>query len=387
MKRLKAIRYKDTRALLNAAGLNESTGGTAELPGKTGIAAPLERTWIRSEWEGYYTQADSGFNVMLYFQRATDFIPTQTTCKHRFDSGLIEFLEKEGVAIDRRTYINAANKHLFNQGHFLYKEMIVQSFYREDSSDYKVVFYHHPSLKAPIEDFMPFLVKKKENRISVLLHGKYEGYYSEPCDMTVPKMDLALNYGDSFASRHPDLVRKLKDEKSGLYIFYGVAGSGKSTMIKHLSGLVGREFIYIPVGMVHSLATPEMMAFMMTKKNAILVLEDAEKVVRSRDVNDNSDVVSTLLNVSDGILGNVLNISIIATYNAERETVDKAFLRKGRLKFEHEFTALSLVETNRLLTHLKLPSGTKPMTLAEIYNLEDDTGHITKEERRMGFGA
>ncbi len=158
-------------------------------------------------------------------------------------------------------------------------------------------------------------------------------------------------------------------------------------MIKHLTSLVKREFIYVPVGMVSHLASPDMMAFLLTKKNSILVLEDAEKAVRTREDNHDSSVVSTLLNLTDGILGNVLNISIIATYNAERETVDKAFLRKGRLKFEHEFKALTLDETNRLLNHLKQPVSNKPLTLADIYYISESTGHVEPVQRSMGFGS
>lgn len=349
---------------------------------------PLEQTWIRPEWAGYYNPGDGGFSVNAYFQQTADFIPHFTFGKNRYTTKMVDLLNKDAITIYRKNVLGKDGRIGLNEAYYLYKETISHVSYRDDGQDYKICFYHHPSVEIPHKDFEAFVVKKADNRISVLLQNKYEGIYSSPADMEVPKeMDLALNYGDAFVSRHTDLVNKLNSNRAGLFILFGVPGSGKSTMIKHLTSLVDREFIYVPVGMVSQLASPDMMSFLMEKKNSILVLEDAEKAVRTREDNADSSVVSTLLNLTDGILGNVLNISIIATYNAERETVDKAFLRKGRLKFEHEFKSLTLAETNRLLTHLKLPASNKPLTLAEIYYLGDDTGHVEPTQRSMGFGA
>jgi hypothetical protein len=56
----------------------------------------------------------------------------------------------------------------------------------------------------------------------------------------------------------------------------------------------------------------------------------------------------------------------------DKAKIDSALLRKGRLIAEHKFDALSVEDTNRLLEHLgKEPNATKPMTLTEIYNLEE----------------
>lgn len=372
--------------------VDDVSGGlpVQEFPKPTNFPPPeLDKdNWIRPEWRDYYTQTDSGFNLWIYFQQTADFIPTMTIDKNRYTVELAIFLAKNGVCINRKNVLSKEGETLLNHAYYLYKENIVEIYYREDNSNYKISFFHHPDVHPPVKDFKSFVVKKSENHISVLLQNKYEGFYSEPCDMQVPRgMDLALNYGDAFVSKHNGIVEKFLAGGASFFLFSGPPGTGKTTYIKYLSSLVQREFIFIPVSLVGSLASPEMLSFLISKKGAVLVLEDAEKAVRTRDDNMDTDVVSTLLNMSDGILGNVLNISIIATYNAERETVDKAFLRKGRLKFEHEFKPLSVNETNRLLDHLKLPHSKTPLTLAEIYNLNDDTGHVDKVRPAIGFGV
>jgi ATP-dependent 26S proteasome regulatory subunit len=118
-------------------------------------------------------------------------------------------------------------------------------------------------------------------------------------------------------------------------------------------------------------------------------MEDAEKAVISREEGlGNESLVSSLLNIGDGILGSMLNLSIILTFNTARENVDKALLRKGRLHYEHEFNKLSIVDAQALINKLKKKFDVvEPMSLAEIYNIDDDNNHKEKEKPKFGFGV
>jgi hypothetical protein len=96
--------------------------------------------------------------------------------------------------------------------------------------------------------------------------------------------------------------------------------------------------------------------------------------------------------LSDGVLGTVLSISILASFNADKQTIDKALLRRGRLCFSHMFNPLSIADAKRLAVHLKkdpafIESIVNPTSLADLYNAEDDTGYVPKVEKVMGFGA
>src|SRR5690606_41754900 len=111
--------------------------------------------------------------------------------------------------------------------------------------------------------------------------------------------------------------------------------------------------------------------------NCILIIEDAEELVISRDNKQNSGL-SFLLNLTDGLLRESLGIQIIATFNTDVRNIDKALLRKGRLSAIYEFKKLSVNRTNVLLEKLgKDVCVNTEMSLADIFNLRS-------EERRVG---
>jgi len=205
------------------------------------------------------------------------------------------------------------------------------------------------------------------------------------------KLDIGINYGKEFETHHKIIVEKLKTNTNGLFIFHGAAGSGKTTYIKHLAKQFGgdRKFIFIPTTFIDTLTSPNIIPVLLENPNSVLVLEDAEKAVISREEGlGNESLVSSLLNIGDGILGSMLNLSIILTFNTARENVDKALLRKGRLHYEHEFNKLSIVDAQALINKLKKKFDVvEPMSLAEIYNIDDDNNHKEKEKPKFGFGV
>jgi hypothetical protein len=203
-------------------------------------------------------------------------------------------------------------------------------------------------------------------------------------------LDIALNYGKSFQAHHEKILEKLKTNSNGLFIFHGSAGTGKTTYIKHLAKLFGgkRMFIFIPTTFIDALTSPSIIPVLLEHPNSVLVLEDAEKAVVSREENlGNESLVSSLLNIGDGILGSMLNLSIILTFNTAKENVDKALLRKGRLHYEHEFGKLPVDDAQNLIKVLNKDfKVTDPMSLAEIYNIENDNNHKEIERPKVGFG-
>ena len=123
----------------------------------------------------------------------------------------------------------------------------------------------------------------------------------------------------------------------------------------------------------------------MEHKNSILIIEDAERVIADREGNGSSAGVSNILNLTDGILGDCLNIQIVATFNMKREKIDQALLRKGRLIAEHKFTALNVDDSNKLLKSLgKEKTVDKPTTLADIYNIDEEV-YKTENKTNIGF--
>jgi SpoVK/Ycf46/Vps4 family AAA+-type ATPase len=130
------------------------------------------------------------------------------------------------------------------------------------------------------------------------------------------------------------------------------------------------------------------------KSNSIIVLEDAEKLIMKRhgDSLDTSSV-SALLNLSDGILSDILNIAVVITYNCDTKEIDPALKRKGRLKVEYKFDLLALEDAKKLALSLNYPQELiddkikSPMVLADIYNLEGEVKFYKEviQEKRIGF--
>ena len=200
--------------------------------------------------------------------------------------------------------------------------------------------------------------------------------------------DLGLNYGEDFPEISDKIIESLNNASSGLYLFHGAPGTGKSSYIKYLcSGVLARKVAYIPVGMIASLTSPDMVPLLMENKDIVLVIEDAEKALLSRDEAGRSDLVSTVLNLTDGFIGSALNISIVATFNTAKENIDEALLRKGRLKYCHEFKSLSVTQAKALAESIGQDPGsvTEAMSLADVYHMQATTGYQKEEERRVGF--
>jgi len=124
--------------------------------------------------------------------------------------------------------------------------------------------------------------------------------------------------------------------------------------------------------MAKDISKPEFLTFLLTKPNSILIIEDAENIIRDRNDQtfNTTQAVANLLNLSDGLLGDAIHMQIIATFNCDLTVIDKALLRKGRLIANYNFEKLNV--NNAKILSEKLGLATEnisiPMTLAEIYN-------------------
>lgn len=226
---------------------------------------------------------------------------------------------------------------------------------------------------------------KKLNEVSLIIKDEF-GLTTKPFEMTVDKdFKVENNYNDDFKEIDIQIKDTLKKDKKGLILLHGKPGTGKTTYIKHLAETVDKEIIFVPPMMAMAIADPGFIPLLMKHPNSVLVIEDAENVVKDRNVSGNADIISNILNLTDGILGECLKIQIIATFNTQRTQIDKALLRKGRLSNEYEFHELDVKKTNKLLKKLnKKTKVDKAMVLADIYNY--DSSSINNDNKsQIGF--
>ena len=90
-------------------------------------------------------------------------------------------------------------------------------------------------------------------------------------------------------------------------------------------------------------------------------------------------VMSTLLNVTDGVISDILGIKLICTFNTSLQKIDKALLRKGRLSLKYEFKKLPLEKCKQIN-----PNADKDMVLADLYN-DEENDYSKNAARKIGF--
>jgi hypothetical protein len=117
----------------------------------------------------------------------------------------------------------------------------------------------------------------------------------------------------------------------------------------------------------------------MQHPNSILIVEDAENIVRDRKQENflPNQAVANLLNLSDGLLGDAMHQQIICTFNCDVQGIDPALLRDGRLVIEHKFDKLSAENARRMCVELGIPGNGEDIhesiALAEIYARKNAT--------------
>ena len=136
----------------------------------------------------------------------------------------------------------------------------------------------------------------------------------------------------------------------------------------YLMKTIKKPVIFLPTNLAEHITNPEFINILIRFENSVLVIEDAEQILLDRNNNGHSPV-STILNITDGLLSDCLNIQIICTFNTDISKIDKALLRKGRLIAQYEFKELEIEKAQRLSDKIGFDTIiSKPMTLTAIYN-------------------
>lgn len=189
-------------------------------------------------------------------------------------------------------------------------------------------------------------------------------------------IDVKKNYNDDLPY---DQYKKFCEKNgSGLALMYGIAGSGKTSLIKKLIyDCSDTNFYIMDFSMLQNIVSGQFLSFLLGLKNAVIIMEDCEYILKRRDTHENP-LINSLLNITDGLVGDALNIRFLCTFNASLTEIDEALLRPGRLKVKYEFKALDKDKTKAIC------GDNKAETLAEIYN-RDKIDFNKEKQRKIGF--
>lgn len=232
--------------------------------------------------------------------------------------------------------------------------------------------------------------------ISVRLDGAFVEGVEVSQRAPLSSADLALHYGSDFPQWESEWLGRIHTRTSGLSIFSGPPGTGKTTylrsMVSRFAPENGYRFDHVPATSAAVLTSPEFVSFWVRQnqrhesKLKIVIFEDAEDLLFQRD-QESRGKVSNILNASDGFLSDQLRIHIIATVNCPVSQLDPAVIRPGRLVGYREFRRLTRVEAQQLAAARSLSLPDAPdFSLADVY-CPPAPGLAAPSQRQYGFGS
>ena len=204
--------------------------------------------------------------------------------------------------------------------------------------------------------------------------------------------DLILHYGQEFNEWNSKFLSRLRQKRTGVTILRGEPGTGKTTYLRYLTHKLRRthRFYYLPLCVYPLLAAPAAVTFWMEQNEGyekfkkVVILEDAESLLMQR-ATDNQENLSSLLNISDGFLGEMLKMHVICTINCALDKIDPAILRPGRLVAMREFARLSVAQALLLARTKNLSIDPQNnYSLAELYNSGCEA---QSAKRTLGFAT
>lgn len=272
--------------------------------------------------------------------------------------------------------VNVHQSASFNkekERHELDKIIIIMSSKVMVTLDYSWADIFFPSKKNEwadrlVRELNNYLLPPKEEDFEMsIISSNARGLVLKKRPLKQTSLDLEMFYNDDFIEVDKMIRERLeKANDKGIVLLHGLPGTGKTTYLRHLIGSLKKKVMFVSPSVAENLMRPDFIDLLIDNPNSILVIEDAENIIMDRRYSSFSSV-SNLLNISDGLLSDCLNVQIICTFNNPISLVDPALLRKGRLIARYEFDKLSVEKVQQLSDHLGFDATImEPMTLAEV---------------------
>ncbi len=206
-----------------------------------------------------------------------------------------------------------------------------------------------------------------ENRVYMIISG-----VNGPTLRQVPISPLELtvdNYTPAICNDYQKIKNEIltKSPSGRLAILEGPPGTGKTSFIRGLlNENLNIRIVFLPSNMLSSLSGPTFIDLFLpdeddvkygseeeaASKRTVIILEDADDALASRNPNEMS-LMSNLLNLTDGILGAVADLYVIATTNTPIKDFDSALLRPGRLSVYSKFGKLDAITAMKVANRVR----------------------------------
>ena len=237
-----------------------------------------------------------------------------------------------------------------------------------------------------------FVSKLKTNLIFSIIRNSYGLTISSMGDGSSPL--IKENYLPEVLNDVDYVISAFTKNPPGgrICILNGEPGTGKTHLIRSILTRMDCVFLIVPSNLIDSLDKPEFMPLLINVKNdhdkpIIMIIEDGDACLVPRK-SDNISTISSLLNLSDGILGSIIDIKMIISTNADIKEMDQAIMRPGRLCRNIHVGSLPYEQAQKVYerlmnsTEAKL-AYSKYYTLAQIYDIVNNADTIFTNKSAM----
>jgi len=187
-------------------------------------------------------------------------------------------------------------------------------------------------------------------------------------------------YSKSTKKSVSSLVKKMIKSKSGLSIFYGEKGTGKTTMIKSISKKLNKDIFFIPNNLIdHTILNPDFLNFLKKYNNSVLVIDDFELIIDN--YSRYNSVMNAIIQLVDSLISEVVSVNIILIFNIDGLSEIDDLLECNNLLETVSFDYLEPDEANQLSEYLgnktKYTNNSKLLSIIRNKN--------TDYKKRVGF--
>ena len=336
---------------------------------------------------------DGNVNVMRLFYRIFGHLPKKTYILTGDATYMIDkpdnedFNEADFVDLKH----NETHNNIISDSSWVYRHIQYSNIYIKDGGNHcgTIVLLEAVTLSiwTDCEDEVEYIrnaIVKKDKEDDDIVMGilsRSNGDYIV-ADMVIDKMDIDIDatYNDDLPIDEID--KFITKDNMGLALFHGAHGTGKSTFIQYLvQKYTDKRFIVLDTDILLDSSADSLLNLFTENMGAIYIIEDCEKLLKSREESYNP-TITVFLNMTDGLLGKAIKSKFICTFNTGYENIDEAIKRKGRMKVRYEFKELCKEKV-----HAINPAYNEEMTVAELFNSDDNDFSPEKKSGRIGFGV